>query len=619
MYISKLEIEGYKNCKSKSKILLKSGLNIIVGENGSGKTTIINALRLLLKENEYSHSYVVEQDFYKSFETREISERIKLDLELKDLSDEEKVTFFSWCNGDFNAELHYEASSKPNKKGYYNKSIWGGASKASAFEEETFDCIDCVYLPPLRDAEEKLTNGKKSRIATLLKHEFLSEESKKDLESSFSNFNSEFIVNQENKEIGRAKKNINNNLEESMGKIFGQSISLQFSDSSFNSILQNIKMIFFPQIGELDIDKFRDIAINSLGYNNLLYIATVFAELNAIGKTNNLFTVLLIEEPEAHLHPQLQIKLIKYFEKIQSKNKNMQIIITTHSPVLASSCNIENLIYLREYSNAIQSTPLDMVNLGDSKNYINRWLDVTKSTLFFSKGIILVEGISECLLLPELSKIVLRDYNNNPENIIKLPSSLDEASVSIININGINFKHFMKLFSNITADKNALNVPLKCSGITDNDPEHGSETNEYIKYPDFGEVVKGENPAILLKNEINRSEYAKLFISPLKTFEYDLAISGNTKIMAKTISNIWPTDGSVKNNLSQIEKDEESNLRRNSIYIFKHIDVKEVGKAIFAQVLADSLKSDSNASEKFVVPDYIKKAVLWACGVIVDE
>ena len=52
-------------------------------------------------------------------------------------------------------------------------------------------------------------------------------------------------------------------------------------------------MVFFPDMGEMNDEKFRDVAINSLGYNNLLYIATVFAELEAID--SNLFTILLIE------------------------------------------------------------------------------------------------------------------------------------------------------------------------------------------------------------------------------------------------------------------------------------------------------------------------------------
>ena len=176
MYISDVTIEGYKNCKNKSIIEFNPGLNIIVGENASGKTTIIDAIRMILREPEIN--YFTEDDFYKSFELEDKKENIRLDLNMKELTSEEKVIFLSWLNADFNAELHLEVEKNPNLKGYYKKSIWGGKSKASAFEEETFEFIDTIYLPALRNAEEKLKNGKKSRLALLLKHQYGDEERK---------------------------------------------------------------------------------------------------------------------------------------------------------------------------------------------------------------------------------------------------------------------------------------------------------------------------------------------------------------------------------------------------------------------------------------------------------
>lgn len=651
MYISKLDIEGYKNCKLKSEIDLNRGLNILVGENASGKTTIINALRMILKENEYSYMNISENDFYKSFSGNSKSEKIKVDLHLSDLTSNEEVTFFTWCDAEFNANLHLEVNSNPNRKGYYKKSIWGGASKASAFEEETFECIDCVYLPPLRDAEEKLTNGRKSRLATLLKHQYKTQNEEDNLVEKVKKFNQSIVDNKDDeyKEIAKAKIDINDSLNRSMGQVFGQSINLQFADTSFNSILQSIKMVFFPQLGEKNIEKFRDIAINSLGYNNLLYIATVFAELQAVGKDNNLFTVLLIEEPEAHLHPQLQIKLIKYLESLTEKYDNMQIIITTHSPVLASSVSVDNLIHISENNGSIDAIQLSKLDLGTSKNFINRWLDITKSTLLFSKGVILVEGISESMVIPELSKIVLNKYNSNKVNK-KLPSTLEEAGVSVININGINFKHFMKMFCNVDGSNSNSKLPIRCSGVTDNDPEKvtiflkdengnqllddkGDKIKKRIDcYPGIDSNPLGSNTALKFIETINKSEYARLFSSPLKTFEYDLSMNKNTKIMAEVIRKIWSKEGTVKKRCDKIISKNDNyahndEIKEDSKFIYKHVDDDEVGKGIFAQELAEKLNEmyykaknrKQDIASIFHTPDYLYNAIIWACGGDLDE
>ncbi|CAM4044167.1 AAA family ATPase [Cohnella lubricantis] len=658
MYISRLNISGYKNCKENSEVRLNKGLNVLVGENGSGKTTIVNALRLILRENEFSYMNIDEDDFYISLDKQYSAPDIRIDLTLDSLSSDEQVTFLTWCDADFKAQLHLEVNSNPNRKGYYKKEIWGGASKSSIFEEETFDCIECIYLPPLRDAEEKLVNGKRSRLAQLLKKQY--GDNKDSLVKNVTDFNFQITSNAEKKynEIESAKININAKLEEALGQRLGQSINLQFAETTFNKIVESIKMVFFPGVQQSDPNKFRDIATNSLGYNNLLYIATVFAELELL-KDNNMMTVLLIEEPEAHLHPQLQVKFIKYLEEVTRKLENLQVVITTHSPVLASSIDINNLIHITQREDRIIATPLKEIDLGESKNYINRWLDVTKSTLLFSKGIILVEGISEAMLLPTFAKIVLAQYNKtalaNSETL--LPTSLEEAGVSTININGINFKHFMKLFSNCDGSSSGVHLPIFCSGITDNDPPK----LKILVYDEKGELKKdkddeplttlqdifplpnespvGGNSALNLIEDINKSTWGRLFSSPLKTFEYDLAINGNTSLMARIIHDIWPAEGTVKKRcISIFEKDneyagDEQGLKEDAEYLFKHINVDEIGKGIYAQKLTEYLESQiqghldaindnksnimevyENISKIMNIPDYIRKAIIWACG-----
>lgn len=613
MYISKLMIEGYKNAKCESSIIFNKGLNIIVGENGCGKTAIINALRLVLRENE-SNTALSEDDFYCSLNKKERANEVKITTDFSDLTEDEKITFLTWCSADFNAHLHLLISENTSRRGYFKRKYWGGNSSASIFEEDTFDHVECIYLPPMRDAENKLANGKRSRLAMLLSKQY--GDNTDSIVESVKKFNDAITENIDGKytEIDSVKKSINTKIKESLGNELGQSINLQFSETTFSKIIENIKMVFFPKLGETDIAKFRDLSTNSLGYNNLLYIATVFAELELI-KDLDVFTVLLIEEPEAHLHPQLQVKFVKYLEVLSGTLSNAQIIVSTHSPVLASSVSVDKVIHISEEDASIKAVTLKQKNFGDtiSEKYINRWLDVTKSTMLFSRGIIMVEGIAEALLLPKLAVNVLKQYNLKAatEGRPVLANSIEEMGISVVNINGINFKHFMKLFCNFD-NSSGPNIPIYCAGLSDCDPDKNI-------YPLKGESVTGNNPVCGYITDINSNKYTRLFISPLKTFEYDMAMQ-NPTVMAKTLKSLWPSeDGSVSLNLQKImDKHNDYNenlhdLRDDAKYIYEHIDNSEVGKGLFSYALAEAIDND------FIVPKYIQQAILWACGGIKED
>lgn len=631
MYIGELNLEGYKGIRGPSSLNLHEGLNVIVGENSSGKTTVIDSIRLLLKENEFGLSRVEDTDFHTPFDpTQKVSKCISIRARFDRLSDKQKIAFLPWLDHNENALLSLQIEENPNRNSY-KRSIWGGVSRVSIFEWELFDEINCVYLPPLRDAEAKLKEGKSSRLARLLKKL----ESKKikeaeannevhKLQKDFFDFN-ESISSDPNGAIHLANQKIGARLRKAIGATFGQSTQIQFSETNFNRIVESLRLFFYPKIdAPNESGQYRSLSENSLGYNNLLYLATVLAELVDTPQESDVFKILLIEEPEAHLHPQLQVRLLKYLESV-AFDQNVQVIVTTHSPTLASSVSIKNLIHLSTIEGNLNGISVRKTGIVEAEveQFLSRWLDVTKSTLLFAKGVILVEGIAEVFLVPELAKLLLNESDKNEDFSEQL--SLGDFGVTIVNMNGIYFRQFMQLFCELTGMGSAHeDLPIRCSGITDLDPPK-EENGEAIR-PHPLKKHSGENKALELVSKINESRYARLYHGELKTLEYDLAFEGNNiKKMSQVLYDNWPKDGSVKSMLrGYISKDwrtkgdggeqmkEFETKAEACFYLLSHIDDTEnMGKGRYSQLLAQEIGKDSD----FSIPSYIKNAILWACGI----
>lgn len=363
-----------------------------------------------------------------------------------------------------------------------------------------------------------------------------------------------------------------------------------------------------------------------MGYNNLLYIASILAELTLDDSDEDdapLFKLLLIEEPEAHLHPQLQIRLLNHIRAVAEDAKNdVQVIVTTHSTVLASSVKLDSIIHLSSSATPI-ATPLKECDLSiTSKFFINRWLDVTKSNLMFASGVILVEGIAEQMLIPLFAKNLLKAYKEGKK-------TLDDQGVSVINMNGIYFEHFMGLYCNLKGldgkqDQDGKNIPVRCAGITDLDPPKevtGQNGREETCLPHDSNIVNGTNHALKLVDTISQSDNARLFVSKYKTLEYDLAMEGdNAGAIAGILSTLWPTpstgnspviDGLNKIRDTDWSKKESSEKAVAAHEILKRIDDGKIGKGFFAQVLADKLEKNELSLS---IPEYIKKAILWGCS-----
>jgi putative ATP-dependent endonuclease of OLD family len=618
---------------SLTEIFFSKGLNLLVGENGCGKSTVIDAIRALLNESEYSRRGTIAEDFYNPYDkTPSIpADCIHITGCFSDLSEEQKVEYLTWLIDSFDANLNLEIQHTLNLRNNYKQRRWGGTSSNSAFDWEPLNDIQCVYLPALRDAERSLKSGRGSRLARVIANLSASDLKKirekadfMPLEKDFMQFND--VAIKEN-EIIKANDLINSSLENAAGIIYGQQTKIQFNNLTYERIIESLQLLFAPEIDNQDVI-FRSLFENSLGYNNLIYIATILAEFEGLKEQYTTPRILLIEELEAHLHPQLQIKLLKYLQN-QAELSDIQVIITTHSISLASSVSIDNIISFNQVDDKYLITSLCNCGLDNkAKRFIDRWLDATKSTLLFSKGNIFVEGISEAIIIPKLANVYLKKrWENGCHNV----RSLEEAGISVINMNGIYFPYFMQLYNGYklifpkqgeNESKSVYNerfnkfrkkdkyddseysetaqIPQFCVALTDNDTE---------KNPQKGEHFEGSNSQLYYGEQLkNMTENCRVFVNE-KTFEYDLALEShyNAKVMLNIILNMISTDGNIKKQIEQylVKLDEPTaNIDDSQMaaFILAQVDSNYIGKGLFAQLLYDQI------DEQFEIPQYITDA-----------
>ncbi|XQF91242.1 ATP-dependent nuclease [Pseudoalteromonas espejiana] len=157
------------------------------------------------------------------------------------------------------------------------------------------------------------------------------------------------------------------------------------TSANLKSILEKLELQILDQINP------------GLGTMNKLFMATELLHLEKDNWTG--LRLGLIEELEAHLHPQAQMKVI---EALQNK-QSIQLILTIHSPNLASKVKLENIIICHNKKAYPLNKKCTLLASNDYK-HLERFLDTTKANLFFAKGVIMVEGWSEEILIPALAR-----------------------------------------------------------------------------------------------------------------------------------------------------------------------------------------------------------------------
>lgn len=400
MIVSELKVYNFRRFKSMNgepglKITFHKGLNALIGENDSGKTAVIDALKLVLLTQSNEFIRPADDDFYKSIDGESCTE-FKIDCSISEFTPDEAKNFIEYLtikkdvnNVEYMLDLHYRAWKEEHR--IYQELRAGNVDDGVLIDGKARELLKAVYLRPLRDAEREMCSGRGSRISQiLLNHPVFKNRKDHTVLDIFKEANNKiedyFTSDDDGKRI---LQTIRSNLEAFNDNGQSCNAELKTSEMQIKAILESLSLSA-PEINP------------GLGELNLLFIA---AELLLLKDNMDYgLRLALIEELEAHLHPQAQLRLISYLQNEYGEN-DVQIIISTHSPILASKINLKNLILMRDgtgYELAEGKTELQKSDY----LFLQRFLDSTKANLFFAKGVIMVEGDAENILIPVLADII---------------------------------------------------------------------------------------------------------------------------------------------------------------------------------------------------------------------
>ena len=470
MFLKKFNIKSYR-CIKDASIDFNKGVNILIGENNSGKTAVLNALRICLSYGkQWRDIWVSVNDFHldKNDPDAEIEDiEFHLFFEIENAVETGIYNDFLSVGdgGKQELQLHfrYHIDERSGvKKVRYN--VWGGDNEGQSITPDVLDLIYFIHLDALRDAVHHLRPVRGNRLGELYSKIVTDEKRQEFLSGKVHN-----VLNGDtdwNTLIDQGKSKVNEHLKETTITGKEQNVEIDFLPYEFRRIVDNLRIqtpVYNEDIIENgDKQRYFELHQNGLGYNNLIYIATVLGGLKRQKELeSDAYVALLIEEPEAHLHPQLQNIFFNYLNKLNEIG--FQIFVSSHSPTITAKADLDSLIVLQEQGNEITSLAIKKSNLSDlNKKYLKKFLDVTKCQLFFSNGVILVEGISEALLIPVFSEIIGSDY------------SIEKKGIELVNLNGVAFEHFGKLF-NPDAPNSRLNC--RCAILTDDDRTEGRAEN----------------------------------------------------------------------------------------------------------------------------------------------
>ncbi|MGA0603927.1 ATP-dependent nuclease [Caulobacter sp. KR2-114] len=614
MYLEKLGLKNFRSFEE-AEIPLCKDLTILVGENNGGKSNAIDAIRLLTQPLGGRREIYCETTDIRFGSAKRMFE---LSAAFTDLNPGQRGRLITAATDSAISGCAFGVKYDETTGRFpVRPQLWAGAQRGNP-EPGCHESVRHVYLPPLRDAKRALASGNPTRIYALLNH-FLEGGAPEDVAKALRRGADAEILTK----VGGA---VEIGLSALTAGVRRQSASLGFAnDEKLIDIARDLRF----KLADHGIEP-EDLRYSGHGYANLLYMATIAVELEKVNDAD--LTLFLVEEPEAHLHPQLQAAVLSFLDEQATKSRlpreghqgpagELQIIVATHSPNLSAWVESRKLVFFRSHlpppsagadapadegpaeplagvpaeilpeiepnpviaagrrRRVTRCIPLAALKLTDiERRKIDRYLDVTKSAFLFGGRVLLLEGIAEALLLPVIAKkMVLKD------DVEKL--RLFRSAV-FVPIDGVDFEPYAKL---LLTPYEEVRIADRLVVLTDGDGggvQPGGET------PGAGRKRRLTAAATAL----GAQELLDVIVNDY-SLESELVRAGNADIMKTAYLALHPNSGP------------RWDAAVGQAGAAQAVAVQELfetaRKGDFAQVLADAI----NEGGAFKVPPYLKQAI----------
>lgn len=651
-YISRVKIKKFLNFLDVDVIL--DHKQVIIGENNVGKTNFLRAIQLILdKDFSDNDRQLTADDFHDSIEDPlENGEEIEIILEIKGYEHNRKLVA-QFSDAVISADppiLQFTYRYFPNKDESgniinYKYEIFKGNSVERKFTNEDRSYINIFVIKALRDVERELKANKNSPLYKLVKQYEISRDNLEDISEALKDAADGII---ELDEIIHIKNILTDRFASLSGLQTDNDITLRTFDIDTERLLYTLQV--YMGIKE------RPVSELSLGLANILYVSLMlillkdktvlpiikeerFQELSVVDDSalldklykvstkgnyilkkqmdnddakalysfmdehnyqHQAFTILAVEEPEAHLHPLLQ-RLI-YREVLH--NSNTSVIFTSHSTFITSVTPLRSIVHVRKIENAskVFSTANLAISEGEKRD-IERYVDAKRGEIYFGKGIILTEGITEEYFIPAAADLS--------------GMSLDNYGIVVCNIESTNFRPYVQLL-------NTLDIPwvlftdgdyYEIKKVKDKDTGEEKEKRVYhIMSTGGGANYRGNDSIAKLLIDLNildKKDITDDYNEQDVVFkengcfvgEYTLEVDMMQKAGEAGIDLLKSIYDELKPGGKEMQKNFEEVLDEEDYWaVLKKIE-GNISKGRFAQRLASELIPD-------LVPDYINEGII---------